>query len=396
MIEVALDKITPYSKNAKQHPRKQIQQIAESIREFGFNQPLVVDKDNVIIVGHGRYEAAKLLNLDKVPVLKVNLSKKKAKAYRLADNKLNESEWDMEMVIEELKALEDEALKMNTGFEDFILNNRKDFITDHWNNDFSNPDGIDERLGYYGGSFWKDLRKESAETWNYFLPLPFNTKENRLGGNRQKIRYSRTNPLEIERIVKTYMREGDYFLESCVGWATFSRVAKFYGYNGVGVDIWETSLTYCEEQLKKIQGTGKVEIKKMDALNLEFPDNTFDFVYCNPPFFNLEGYKKTPDDLSVNKSYDEWLGKMKKLTYECYRVLKNDKLAVFTMADFRVGGYLVDATNEWMKISKEVGFKLWDYVVAEVRSMNLAQRKKAYELKRTVKCHENVLVFKKQ
>src|SRR3990167_7835430 len=121
MIEVALDKITPYSKNAKQHPRKQIQQIADSIREFGFNQPLVVDKDNVIIVGHGRYEAAKLLNLAKVPVLQVNLSEKKAKAYRLADNKLNESDWDMEMVIEELKALEDEALVVLTGFEKDLL-----------------------------------------------------------------------------------------------------------------------------------------------------------------------------------------------------------------------------------------------------------------------------------
>ena len=65
------------------------------------------------------------------------------------------------------------------------------------------------------------------------------------------------------------------------------------------------------------------------------------------------------------------------------------------MADFRKDGYLVDATSKWIEICKECGFKLWDYVVAEVLSQNIMRRKKAYDLKRTVKCHENVVVFKK-
>ena len=144
-----------------------------------------------------------------------------------------------------------------------------------------------------------------------------------------------------------------------------------------------------------MHGEGVVEIKRGDALNLEFQDNTFDIIYCNPPFFNLEGYKKSEEDLSVNKSYGEWLEKMKVLSSELYRVLKNNKLAVLTMADFRIGGYLVDASNDWISICKGAGFKLWDFVVCEVRSMNLAQRKKAIAKKRTVKCHEYVIVFKK-
>lgn len=97
--------IKPYTKNAKKHPKQQIEKIAKSIKEFGFNQPIVVDKDNIIIVGHGRYEAAKLLGLSEVPTIQVDLTEQQAKAYRLADNKLNESDWDMEIVIEELKEL---------------------------------------------------------------------------------------------------------------------------------------------------------------------------------------------------------------------------------------------------------------------------------------------------
>lgn len=118
-MNLNINELKPYLKNAKKHQEDQIRKIADSIKEFGFNQPIVVDKDNVIIVGHGRYEASKLLGLKEVPVLQVNLTEERTKAYRLADNKLNESAWDIGLVIEELKSLE--AVKFDiklTGFDE--------------------------------------------------------------------------------------------------------------------------------------------------------------------------------------------------------------------------------------------------------------------------------------
>lgn len=113
--------IVPYTNNAKKHDKKQISQIANSIKEFGFNQPIVVDENNVVIVGHGRLEAAKLLGLKEVPTIQISLTKEQVSAYRLADNKLNESDWDMGLVIEELKGLSPEMLEL-TGFDkDLIL-----------------------------------------------------------------------------------------------------------------------------------------------------------------------------------------------------------------------------------------------------------------------------------
>src|SRR3990167_5748028 len=112
--------IKPYTKNAKKHPKKQIEQVAASIKEFGFNQPIVVDKQGIIIVGHGRYEAAKSLNLTDVPVITLDLTEEQSNAYRLADNKLNESEWDMGLVIEELKGLSDEMFDL-TGFDKDLI-----------------------------------------------------------------------------------------------------------------------------------------------------------------------------------------------------------------------------------------------------------------------------------
>lgn len=121
MDTMKIEKITPYEKNAKKHDAFQVEQIAKSIKRFGFNQPIVVDKAGVIIVGHGRLEAAKQLELKEVPVIVLDIPEKDAKAYRLADNKLNESAWDFDLVIEELRALEDPELVDLTGFEKDIL-----------------------------------------------------------------------------------------------------------------------------------------------------------------------------------------------------------------------------------------------------------------------------------
>jgi len=117
-----LKSITPYIKNAKKHPKEQVEKLANSIKEFGFNQPLVVDKNKVIIVGHGRYEAAKLLELKEVPVIMADLSEDQAKAYRIADNRLNESQWELGLVKEDLQALADIGFDFTvTGFDlDFL------------------------------------------------------------------------------------------------------------------------------------------------------------------------------------------------------------------------------------------------------------------------------------
>lgn len=116
-----INELKPYSKNAKKHPENQIKLIAESIKRFGFDSPIIVDKDNVVIAGHGRLEAAKLLGLKDVPTIqKENLTDEEVKAYRLADNKIAESEWDMGLALEDLKGLSDEMFDL-TGFDRDLL-----------------------------------------------------------------------------------------------------------------------------------------------------------------------------------------------------------------------------------------------------------------------------------
>lgn len=107
-VDINIDELRPYEKNAKIHSPKQIEQIAASLLEFGWRQPLVVTTDNIVVVGHGRLAAAKIAR-EKNPVFALapcliadDLTDEQIKAYRLADNKLNETPWDPELTSEEL------------------------------------------------------------------------------------------------------------------------------------------------------------------------------------------------------------------------------------------------------------------------------------------------------
>lgn len=103
-----IDKIRPYSNNAKEHPAEQIEQIMESIRRFGNNDPIAVDEEGVIIEGHGRYAALKRLGYKEAEVIVLRgLSEDQKDAYRLVHNQLTmNSGWDMAALAEELAKIE--------------------------------------------------------------------------------------------------------------------------------------------------------------------------------------------------------------------------------------------------------------------------------------------------
>ena len=117
---VALNKIIPYIRNPRKNENA-VEKVASSIQEFGFRQPIVVDTENVIIAGHTRFEAAKRLGLDLVPVhIADGLTEQQVKAYRIADNRVGqEAEWDYDLLKLELEELDNPEM---TGFDEDELN----------------------------------------------------------------------------------------------------------------------------------------------------------------------------------------------------------------------------------------------------------------------------------
>lgn len=105
--QIPVKDLKPYERNAKKHDETQVKNVMESIKQFGFAQPLVIDKDNVLIIGHCRLIAAKRLKMNDVPVVRMDdLTPEQVDKLRLLDNKLNESEWDFDLLAEDVPTLD--------------------------------------------------------------------------------------------------------------------------------------------------------------------------------------------------------------------------------------------------------------------------------------------------
>ena len=155
MVEVALSKLKPYERNAKKHPKEQVEKIKNSIIEFGFLSPCLIDKDNNIIAGHGRVMAAQELGIESVPCVYVEgLTEEQRRAYILADNRLTElGGWDDELLNIELEELSDAGFDVAiSGFEWNEIGNI-DIVDDEYIADESTFDKIEARVK--PGDLWR-------------------------------------------------------------------------------------------------------------------------------------------------------------------------------------------------------------------------------------------------
>jgi len=143
--QVRISDIKMYERNAKKHPDKQVEQIVKSIKEFGFNDPIAIDENNVIIEGHGRYLAGKKLKMEELPCIRLShLSDKQKKAYILAHNKLT----------------------MNTGYNEELLNlELMDILELNDLDDLDSPINMDDF-----GFDMSEFDKQTAEEDDYEIP----------------------------------------------------------------------------------------------------------------------------------------------------------------------------------------------------------------------------------
>ena len=119
LIELSIDEIIPYENNPRKNDNA-VDKVAESIKEFGFKVPIIIDKENIIIAGHTRYKAAKKLDIKKVPVIMAeDLTEEQVKAFRIMDNKSSEfATWDYESLLLEMESLKIEDYNLElTGFD---------------------------------------------------------------------------------------------------------------------------------------------------------------------------------------------------------------------------------------------------------------------------------------
>lgn len=132
--------IVPYARNTKKHDKTQINNVAESIKQYGFVQPIVIDKNNVVVIGHCRLLAAKQLKMKEVPCVCVeDLTDEQVKALRIVDNKSNESPWDFDILPDELAELELSNFDFDFGID-------TEYEDENYGDEFSLKDGDREPI----------------------------------------------------------------------------------------------------------------------------------------------------------------------------------------------------------------------------------------------------------
>lgn len=135
---ISVKDLIPYERNTKKHDKTQINNVAESIKQYGFVQPIVIDKNNTVVIGHCRLLAAKQLKMKEVPCVCVeDLTEEQVKALRIVDNKSNESEWDFDILPDELAELDFSGFDFDFGLE----TDGEDYSPDEFGDEFSLPDG---------------------------------------------------------------------------------------------------------------------------------------------------------------------------------------------------------------------------------------------------------------
>jgi len=249
-IEIAdINSIQPYINNPRKLKDSAIEKVAKSIKEFGFRQPIVVDTNRIIVVGHTRYRASKKLGLKEVPItIAENLTQEQINAYRIADNRTNEeAEWDLELLKNEIKELELADFNLDlTGFDEDQLNNmlfeEKQGLTD----EDEVPEAPEEPITKLG-DIWKlgnhrlmcgdstilndiDKLTEKQKPDMLFTDPPYNVAFNGRSGKFDVIKNDNLEESEFNNFIDTILSNleilniNTYYI--CCNWAFYGILQK--------------------------------------------------------------------------------------------------------------------------------------------------------------------------
>ena len=241
--EVSLELLKPYENNAKIHSETQVKQIADSISEFGFLNPCLIDKDFNIIAGHGRVMAAKKLGMETVPCIFVEgLTEAQRRAYILADNRLTElGEWDFDKVQLELEDLYD--MNFNVDLSGFSFNVKNDEWFDNRERNDKSTDGESEEYQEFVEKFEPKKTTDDCYTPDEIYEVVAQWVEEKYGYKRAKF-------------VRPFYPGGDYQKEEYpIGsvvvdnppFSIMSEILKYYNDNGVKYFLFAPSLVGLSE-----------------------------------------------------------------------------------------------------------------------------------------------------
>ena len=438
--------LIPYARNAKKHDASQVAKLAGSIREFGFNNPVLIDRDNGIIAGHGRVLAAQSLALETVPCIRLgHLSDTQRRAYILADNRLAEigGGWDEEMLKLELADLAalgldvtelgfdalpadmqeaaDLADAKKTLSEKFgvppftVLNAREGWWQDRkraWlaigikseegrgDDSCSDTGGLLMKSWTSHPEFYKQKTLKEKELGkqietsdflqNYFIK-PVNDSYS--SGT------SIFDPVLCELAYRWFSPEGGTILDPFSGGSVRGIVASHCGRQYVGMDLREEQIQANRAQANVAQDPQPVwHCGDSRTIDKVCSDIKADMVFSCPPYADLEVYSEDPNDLST-LSYPEFKAAYFEIIQKACSLLKPNTFACFVVGDVRdKKGNYYNFVGDTVEAFRAAGLHYYNeaILVTAVGSLPIRAGRQFAASRKLGKTHQNVLVFKKE
>ena len=407
--QIAIGALIPYAKNSRTHSDEQVAQIAASITEFGWTNPVLVDEKKTIIAGHGRVLAAAQLGIKKVPCIELSgLTETQRRAYVLADNRLAlNAGWDTETLKLELIDLNEDGFDLSLlGFDDDEL---ADFLPDGG----GGGDGTGSLADKFGippfsilnarEGWWQDRKR----SWNATIgdggesreSTLYKEQEGEFGGQLQEINsgVSILDPVLAELIVRWFGKEGGLAVDPFAGDTVFGFVAGSCGmtFEGIELRAEQSALNQARCDRGKLPCTYHTDTSEnMDAY---FKDGKADLVFSCPPYADLEVYSEDPKDLSV-MPHGKFFKTLEAILGNTYAKLKDNRFAVVVVGEVRgKDGTYIGLVPRTIAAMQKAGYKFYNemILVTAVGTARIRAGRHMVTSRKICKTHQNVLVFVK-
>lgn len=404
--DMAIDKVIPYANNPRNNDNG-VDSVLESIKEFGFQQPIVVDEKNVVIVGHTRLKAAHKLGLKTVPVVVADkLTPEQVQAYRLADNKTGElTEWDedlLEIELSEIDELSDIDMSV-FGFEDEIDIEDEEYRTPH---DKESDGGLERKFIIPPFSIIdlsKKIMVDKSNEWKEKIKDDGTSRGNsQLYAKNLDVMplNSIMNPALCEVINRWFLPVSNkkYNTFDCFsGDTAFGFVSSSLGNKFTGIELREQQVTFNQ---------GRVDEYNLDAHYIQddgqnvrkhIADESQDLLFSCPPYFDLEKYSDDPKDASNQDSYEDFIKILDNAFSNAVKCLKNGRFACIVVGNVRdKKGYYYDLVGDIVRIFEKAGMHYYNEIIIKTPIGTAAMRASVIMRNRkVVKTHQNMLVFYK-
>lgn len=403
--------LIPYARNSRTHSDVQVAQIAASIREFGWTNPLLIDEHGSVIAGHGRLLAASVLGIDSVPTIELaGLTDAQRRAYVIADNKLAlNAGWDEELLSIEIQDLKAKGFDLDLlGFDaqelaDLLPEDdapggkntpdRPGFLSDK----FGVPPFsiLDTRQGY-----WQDRKRK----WHDVIGDNGESREETLfkagaSESSQKMAEIGTvsilDPVMAEIMVRWFSPKGGKTFDTFAGDTVFGFVSGMLGRSFTGIELRQEQATLNNKRTADAKLPAKYICDDGRNVAQHFKPESQDFFFSCPPYFDLEVYSSDARDASNQGSYAEFLKIIDEAFTGATKALKNNRFAAVVMSNVRSKrGFYQDICGDITAIMRRCGLHLYNEMIL-VNSVGSASMRAGNYMKnrKVARVHQEVMVF---